>query len=103
VRAAWAWSTPRSTSSCCGQSPEVLKLAHAGDSDRAVEILDVVVDRGFYPYQTFASHAWLDALRERQDFKTILQKAEHRHQQAHASFVEAGGEALLGASEKGTV
>jgi hypothetical protein len=30
----------------------------------------------FYPYQTFASHAWLDALRERQDFKTILQKAE---------------------------
>jgi len=85
-----------------GMFYQALTLAHAGDSDRAVEILDDVVDRGFYPYQTFASHAWLDALRERQDFKTILQKAEHRHHQAHASFEEAGGEALLGASEIGT-
>jgi tetratricopeptide (TPR) repeat protein len=84
-----------------GMFYQVLKLAHAGDSDRAVEILGDVVDRGFFPYQTFARHAWLDALRERQDFKTILQKAEHRHHQAHASFVEAGGEAVLGATEKG--
>jgi eukaryotic-like serine/threonine-protein kinase len=86
-----------------GMFYQALALAHAGDSDRAVEILGDVVDRGFFPYQTFASHAWLDALRERQDFKTILQKAEHRHHQAHASFVEAGGEALLGASHKGIV
>jgi serine/threonine protein kinase len=85
-----------------GMFYQVLKLAHAGDSDRAVEILGDVVDRGFFPYQTLASHAWLDGLRERQDFKTILQKAEHRHRQAHASFVEAGGEGVLGASE-GTV
>jgi len=56
-----------------GMFYQVLTLAHAGDSDRAVEILADVVDRGFYPYQTFASHAWLDALRERQDFKTILE------------------------------
>ena len=75
---------------------QVLNQAHAGDSDWAVETLDDIVDRGFYPYQTFASHAWLDALRERQDFKTLLRRAEHRHQQAHATFVEAGGEALLG-------
>jgi hypothetical protein len=86
-----------------GMFYQAIKLAHVGDADRAVEILGDVVDRGFYPYQTFGSHAWLDALRERQDFKTILQKAEHRHRQAHVSFVEAGGEALLGASEKGTV
>jgi serine/threonine protein kinase/tetratricopeptide (TPR) repeat protein len=82
-----------------GMFYQVLKLAHAGDSDRAVEILGDVVDLGFYPYQTLATHAWLDALRERQDFKTILQKAEHRHLQAHALFVAAGGEALLGASQ----
>ena len=79
-----------------GMFYQVLKLAHAGDSDRAAEILGEIVDRGFYPYQTFATHAWLDALRGRQDFKTILQNAEHRHHQAHASFVDAGGEALLG-------
>ena len=79
-----------------GMFYQALKLAHAGDSDRAVEILGDVVDRGFYPYQTFASHAWLDTLRERQDFETILQKAKDRHDHAHASFVDAGGEALLG-------
>ena len=42
---------------------QVIRLAHAGDSDRAVEILSDVIDRGFYPYETFASHAWLDPLR----------------------------------------
>lgn len=82
---------------------QVLKLAYAGDSDRPVEILGDVVDHGYFPFQTFANHAWLDALREREDFKTILLKAQRRHHQAHASFTEAGGEALLGASEKGIV
>jgi TolB-like protein len=86
-----------------GMFYQVIKLAHAGDSDRAVEILDDIVDRGFYPYQTFATHAWLNALRQREDFKTILVKAEHRHRQALASFIDAGGETLLGASAIGIV
>jgi len=75
---------------------QVIRLAHLGDLDRAVEILSDVVDRGFYPYETFAQHAWLDPLRQRQDFKAILEKAGHRHQEARAAFVNAGGEALLG-------
>ena len=54
-------------------------------------------------HQTFASHAWLDALWEREDFKAILLKAEHRHRQALASFVEAGGATLLRASDVGIV
>src|SRR4030095_7715509 len=58
-----------------GMFYQVLKLAHAGDSDRAVEILADVVDGGFYPYQTFASHAWLEAVRERRELKSNLQKA----------------------------
>ena len=55
---------------------QVIRLAHAGDLDRAVEIFADVVDRGFYPYQTFSRHAWLDPLRIRQDFKNILEKAD---------------------------
>jgi tetratricopeptide (TPR) repeat protein len=86
-----------------GMFYQVLKLAHVGDSDRAVEILGEVVDHGFVPYQTFANHAWLNALREREDFKTILVKAEHRHRQALATFIDAGGETLLGASAIGIV
>ncbi len=75
---------------------QVIHLAHAEDLDRAVEILADVVDRGFYPHETFARHAWLDPLRTRQDFNAILAKAELRHQEARAAFVNAGGETLLG-------
>lgn len=74
---------------------QVIKLAHAGDLDRAVEILADSVDRGFYSYETFTRHAWLDPLRGRPDFTAILEKAEHRHLAARAAFVKAGGETLL--------
>lgn len=75
---------------------QVIHLAHAGDLDRAVEILAVVVDRGFYPHETFARHEWLDPLRTREDFNATLAKAQLRHQKARTSFVNAGGETLLG-------
>jgi len=75
---------------------QVIQLAHAGELDRAVEILADVVDRGFYPHETFARHAWLDPLRTRQDFNATLAKADLRHQEARTAFVNAGGETLLG-------
>ena len=70
--------------------------AHAGDLDRAVEILADVVNRGFYPHETFTRHAWLDPLRTRHDFAAMLAKAQHRHLEARVDFVNAGGETLLG-------
>jgi len=77
---------------------QTIKLARAGDLDRAVEILADVVGRGFFPYETFTRHAWLDPLRARQDFNAILENAEQRHLEARAEFVKAGGETLLGAA-----
>ena len=76
---------------------QFIRLAHARDLDRAVEILSDIVGRGFFPYETFKRHAWLDPLRTRQDFNAILENAEHRHLEARANFVNAGGETLLGA------
>ena len=75
---------------------QVIPLAHAGELDRAVEILAEVVGRGFYPYETFMRHAWLDSLRGRQDFDAILELAQHKQEEAHAAFVNAGGKTLLG-------
>ena len=75
---------------------QAIKLAHAGDFDRAVEILGDVVDRSFYPHATLTRHAWLDPLRTRHDFNAIVEKAEHRHLEARADFVKTGGETLLG-------
>jgi hypothetical protein len=76
--------------------PRGIRLARAGDLDRAVEILSDVVGRGFYPYDTFRHHAWLDPLRGRPDFAAILEVARHNHEKALAAFVDAGGKALLG-------
>jgi hypothetical protein len=75
---------------------QVIRLAHAGDLDRAVELLAEVVGRGFYPYETFMRHAWFDPLRRRQDFDAILELARHNHEKALAAFVNAGGKTLLG-------
>jgi eukaryotic-like serine/threonine-protein kinase len=73
-----------------------LRLAHFGGEDRAVEILADVVEGGYFPYDTFTRNPWLDPLRNRTDFKETVRKAEQRHQEARAVFIQAGGEALLG-------
>lgn len=79
-----------------GHFYNLLMLSRLDDWDRSIEILAGVVDRGFFPYQTFASHAWLDPARDRADFRAVLARARQRHDQAKAEYVKAGGEALLG-------
>jgi len=59
-----------------------------------------VVDRGYTPAVTFSRDAWLDRLRGRTDFREILLKAKQHHQEARAAFVQAGGQALLGAGSE---
>jgi serine/threonine protein kinase/tetratricopeptide (TPR) repeat protein len=75
-------------------------LAHFGRADRAVEILADAVDRGYFLSVTFSRDAWLDPLRDRTDFRAILLQAEQRHQEARAAFIQAGGQALLGAGSE---
>jgi hypothetical protein len=75
-------------------------LAHFGRTDRAVEILAEAVDRGYFLSFTFSRDAWLDQLRRRTDFREILMKAEQRHQEARAAFIQAGGPALLGSGSE---
>jgi serine/threonine protein kinase len=76
-----------------------LGLARVGGHDPAVKYIAETIDWGFFPYDTFARHAWLDPLRDRPDFKALLRTAERRCRDAHAVFVQAGGETLLGVEE----
>ena len=76
-----------------------LCLARGGDQDRAVDILARVVERGFFPYSTFTTHPWFDPLRQREDFRRVVEQAEEKHREARAAFIEAGGEAVLGVDE----
>jgi serine/threonine protein kinase len=70
-------------------------------ADQAVQKLTSLVSSGFFPYDTLMTHPWLDGLRRRPDFLSILQKAKDRHKEAQTAFVQAGGETLLGAGAEG--
>jgi hypothetical protein len=59
-------------------------------------MLERAVDTGFHCYPFFTRDPWLDSLRTRPGFKTVLQRAETAYREAAAAFVSAGGEALLG-------
>jgi hypothetical protein len=70
-------------------------------ADWAVQNLAKLVSGGFFPHETLMKHPWLDGLRRRPDFLAILQQASDRHSEARAAFIQAGGEALLGAWAEG--
>ena len=72
-------------------------------ADQAVQNLTNLVSGGFFPYETLMKHPWLDGLRRRPDFLSILHMAKDRHKEAQTAFVRAGGEALLGAGTEGLV
>jgi serine/threonine protein kinase len=77
-------------------------LAHFGRPDRAVQLLAEAVDRGYFQSFTFAHDSWLDQVRGRSDFQEIVREAEQRHDKARVAFIQAGGQALLGAGSEST-
>ena len=51
----------------------------AGDTARALEILELAVDEGFYPYPFFNEYCpFMEPLRPRPEFAGILAKAKER-------------------------
>jgi tetratricopeptide (TPR) repeat protein len=71
-----------------------LLLAGGGDYDRACELMSEAVSRGYLPYDTLTRHPWLNPLRDRNEFKTIVHGAQVRHEHAAAAFMNAGGATL---------
>ncbi len=71
-------------------------LARIGDTDRALEHLKTAVDSGFFCHPILATDPWLDPVRGHAEFASILQRANTRHRNAAAAFLQAGGDAVLG-------
>ena len=72
------------------------QLARLGARERALQVLFRVVEQGFHCSQAFARDTWLDSLRDAPEFTSILERAERSRREAAASFIDAGGERLLG-------
>jgi TolB-like protein len=76
------------------------QLARVNESERAISILFDVIDSGFLCSFALSRDPWLDSLRSSNRFSELLQVAEVRRSHAHAAFLAAGGQELLGISGK---
>lgn len=70
--------------------------ARAGYHDRALSMLEDIVEGGFFCPRPFQTDPWLDPLRGRRQFVSILARVEARHQAAVERYLEARGPEILG-------
>jgi serine/threonine protein kinase len=72
------------------------QLSFLGEQDWALETLSRAINHGFFCYAAMERDPWLDSLRGRSEFTTLLRQAQQLQREAAAAFVSAGGESLLG-------
>ena len=61
-------------------------LAHLGESDAALAVLERVVKGGFFSYPVLAADPWLAGLRKKSAFTKLLKQAEAHHAEAVADY-----------------
>jgi hypothetical protein len=71
-------------------------LAHVGELDKAMPLIERSVQGGYSCYTVMARDSWLDALRSRAEFQSAVGAAKMRWERASAAFAAAGGARLLG-------
>ena len=72
-------------------------LAHFGERARALDAMNLALDRGFNPYWILTrTDPWLDSMRSSREGEDLMQRSEARYLEALAAFRDAGGETLLG-------
>jgi tetratricopeptide (TPR) repeat protein len=76
------------------------QLSYLGADDWALEMFSRAVNNGFFCYPSFAHDPWLDHLRGKPAFSTIMRKAAHQHQQAARILSSSAVGTLLGVAEE---
>jgi eukaryotic-like serine/threonine-protein kinase len=74
-------------------------VAHLGDHELALQVLERAVEDGFFCLPAFTRDPWLDGLRGRPEFAKIVKRAEVRHRQALISFLTGEGDRVLGIAQ----
>lgn len=72
------------------------QLSYLGAEAQGLEMLSRSIHNGFFCYPAMVRDPWLDPLRGKPSFTSLLKEAEGRHREGVASFIKGGGEALLG-------
>jgi serine/threonine protein kinase/tetratricopeptide (TPR) repeat protein len=74
------------------------QLSYAGQREQALVLFRRAVEGGFCCYAAMVRDPWLDGLRAEREFSEILRMAHELHRKALQTFLDGGGEALLGVS-----
>ena len=77
------------------------QLAHMGDSDAALALLERAIDGGFACLSALEGDPWLDSLRERPAFTTLVERVEKIHRSAETAFNNLHGPQFLGLAAHG--
>jgi serine/threonine protein kinase/tetratricopeptide (TPR) repeat protein len=80
----------------CGWYYAARSLAYLGEADGALDYLNRSVSGGFFCFPWLTRDPWIDSLRSRSAFRTLLAEAETRHRHAADAFLRVGGDRLLG-------
>jgi hypothetical protein len=71
-------------------------LAWLGVTDRALEVIDAIVQRGFACPQPFRTDPWLASIRSEPAFALAIEVMDRRSKQAAQIYDRLGGPAILG-------
>ena len=70
-------------------------LARLDEPDASLDLLDRIIERGFYCSAVMLRDPWLDSIRGRSRFIDIVQRADTRTREAQDEFHRLDGERLL--------
>jgi tetratricopeptide (TPR) repeat protein len=71
-------------------------LARLNQVDAALELFERVVGGGFVCYPAMVSDPWLEPVRRRPQFASLLERAEQQHRVAAREFARLDGDRILG-------
>jgi hypothetical protein len=65
------------------------------DPSRAIDMLSAVIEKNFVCDFALAQDPWLESVRSHAYYADLMEKAAEHRRDAHAAFINAGGESLL--------
>lgn len=71
-------------------------MARLNKPDACLDILDRIIERGFYCSSIMLKDPWLDSIRGQARFRAIVSRADARSREAEADFRRLKGDRLLG-------
>jgi hypothetical protein len=77
------------------------QLGYLREEAPALDMLSRAIDNGFFCHAAMLRDPWLDSLRARTEFASLMSKAHQLQREASAAFVAGGGPSLLGIQSEG--